>query len=228
MHNIKLPLIVLTVVCGLALAKSVLAADALAQAVGGFFTMLPLYLLTFGLFGYIMRRTGRIPPLEWLKGIPKWQAGNDKGCWKPDWGRKISWPAISGAIAVVTHLLTDQTTSSLIAAGAVCLVTATHLAAYAVLYGIGRAVRNASAGRLIAQVDRREIVAIWAVTIGILALVIAISDPGTQTRALAVSPIVLLTCWLRHIDVIRTGIPLVALSGGGGIFRWSCRCHRIN
>lgn len=57
--------------------------------------------------------------------------------------------------------------------------------------------------------------AIWAVTIGILALVIAISDPGTQTRALAVSPIVLLTCWLRHIDVIRTGIPLVALSGGG-------------
>lgn len=221
MRSIKLTLIMLTVTCSrVVLADTALATDVRAEAVGGFFSLLPLYLISIGGFVYAMRRTGALPSREGLLAIAhmKRKGGEDPRLWRPSWGRKVAWPVVSGTAAAVTYFVTGEATLTVIAAGLVCLVTATYLATYSVLCGVGHVVRNLANGLSAAETDRREIAGIWVITVAMLAL--GVYAPATQIAALTVSPIVMLTCWLRSIDVLRTGIPtavLMSAASYGGV-----------
>jgi len=172
-------------------------------------------LLGSAVYAFIARGTGAIPSRDMLRRISGTKSCEESGSdvlWRPNWRAKVSYPVLGAATASI-HLIWVDAPSyvySISVAGMILLlISATHAAVYATLFFIGKLARKGSQSELVSKTDSREAFAVWVTVVASLAAAAYI--PESRGIALLIAPLIILTGWIRDVDVLRTNIPRATL-----------------
>lgn len=163
-------------------------------------TLLMLTFIGIGIAAYLLERSRRRARATEIRiraegdraPLSSWTAER-----RPNWTMKTSPVALSASALTIMSSLERQDSLAYWLAWSVLIISATHLAAYAVFYVVG-----GSIGRLGNRLafDDWESTAVLLMTVAAVTGIYAADSIGGITQFLMISSVVM-TCWIRHHDM---------------------------